>query len=177
MRTLGRAALTGLVWLTAGMTLLAGVPHFDCRCPTGRVKPFCVGFTWEKSSCCCGGGCCSSNHNGACCCRGKKPPTGGNAKNWSCCKQHTAPNGGPRPEGRPVANSSCCVKTLAQQGLLAPGPAKETRSKDFGVRAAVAAQPTTFYIPAGLSPSRLPCSLHLLAPPADLVTLLQRFLI
>jgi hypothetical protein len=177
MRTLGRTALAGLVWLTAGMTLLAEVPHFDCHCPTGRVKPFCVGFTWERSPCCCGGGCCSSNINGPCCCHGKKPPTGRNDNSRSCCKKHTQPNGDPRPEGRPVANSACCVKTLAQPGLLAPGTAKETRGKDVGVRALVAEQPTTFHIPAGSATSRLSCSLHLLAPPADLVILLQRFLI
>jgi hypothetical protein len=177
MRTLGRTALAGLVWLTAGMTLLAEVPHFDCRCPTGRVKPFCVSFPWEKSTCCCGGGYCSDNPNGPCCCGGKKPSASGKAKNRSCCKQHTQANGDPRPEGRPVATSACCVKTLAQQGLIAPGPAKETRGKDVGVYPVVAAQPASFYPSAGSSPSRLSCSLHLLAPPADLVTLLQRFLI
>jgi hypothetical protein len=177
MRTLGRTALAGLVWLTAGMTLLAQMPHFDCRCPTGQVKPFCLGFTQEKSPCCCGGGCCSGNPNGPCCCGGKESPTGGKAKNRSCCNHQTQPKGDPRPDGRPVANSASCVKTLAQQGLLAPGPAKETNGKDVGLRAAVATQPTPFYPPAGLSPGRLSDSLHLLAPPADLVTLLQRLLI
>jgi len=177
MRTLGRTALAGLVWLTAGMTLLAEMPHFACRCPTGQFKPFCFGFTREKSPCCCGGGCCASNPNGPCCCGGKKPPKGGNAKNQSFCNPQTQPNGDPRPDGRPVADSACCVKTPVQQGLLAPGPTKEMRGKDVGVRAAVAAQPTTFYSPVASSPSRLSCSLHLPAPPADLVTLLQRFLI
>jgi hypothetical protein len=174
MRTLGRTALAGLVWLTAGMTLFAGMPHFDCRCPTGQVKLFCVGFTWEKSHCCCGGGCCSSGPDGPCCCRGKHPPTGGKRP---CCEQHTRPSDDPRPEGQPVAHSACCVKTLAQPGLLATGPAKEMPGRDVGLSTSVSSQATPFYSPASASPGRLSCSLHLLAPPADLVTLLQRLLI
>ena len=59
MRTIGRTALTGLVWLTAAMTLVAGLPHFDCRCPSGQVKPFCLATASKKTGCCCGGACCT----------------------------------------------------------------------------------------------------------------------
>jgi hypothetical protein len=41
----------GHVWLTAAMTLVAGFPHFECRCPAGQFKPFCLGFCSATHGC------------------------------------------------------------------------------------------------------------------------------
>src|SRR5262245_32525650 len=45
-------ALATVVWTTAAMSLVAGFPHLVCRCPDGRVKPYCLGFLQGTSSCC-----------------------------------------------------------------------------------------------------------------------------
>jgi hypothetical protein len=64
------------VWATAVSTLLAGSPRLDCRCPDGRVKPFCLSILFQSA--CCDGSCCSEatrDGNGqattkpSCCCR------------------------------------------------------------------------------------------------------------
>src|SRR5947209_9321824 len=61
-------ASVGLVWLTAAMTVVAGTPHFACRCPDGHVKPFCLGLASKTTGCCCGSACCSGSRGGKCCC-------------------------------------------------------------------------------------------------------------
>src|SRR5215475_7170923 len=52
MKIVRKTALVGQVWLTAAMTLIAGVPHFSCRCPDGHVKPFCLGLAPGGRACC-----------------------------------------------------------------------------------------------------------------------------
>lgn len=47
MRRLRKALLHLSVWLTAAGTLVAGVPHLQCRCPGGLVQPV------DSPSCCC----------------------------------------------------------------------------------------------------------------------------
>jgi hypothetical protein len=53
MLWLGRTILAANVWLTAIMTLVAGCPRFDCRCPDGSIKPFGLGFMSRAAGCCC----------------------------------------------------------------------------------------------------------------------------
>jgi hypothetical protein len=41
-RILKKTGVVAIVWLTAVSTLLASLPHIECRCPDGRVKVLCV---------------------------------------------------------------------------------------------------------------------------------------
>src|SRR5262245_60405924 len=58
-------AVTVQVWLTAIMTLVAGLPHFQCLCPDGTTKAVCV--VPAPDSCCCNGGCCGKESAKKCC--------------------------------------------------------------------------------------------------------------
>lgn len=73
-----KTTLAGLTWLTAAMTLVAGLPHFVCRCPDGTLKPFCLGWDINLP-----GGCCphsqqaepvrqKADEPSCCCCQAKK---------------------------------------------------------------------------------------------------------
>src|SRR5437016_10654975 len=53
MAHLRRVALAAQVWLTAVMTVVAGVPRFDCVCSNGQSKQARLGFTSPSSGCCC----------------------------------------------------------------------------------------------------------------------------
>jgi|SRR5579875_763153 hypothetical protein len=45
------------IWATAISTLLAGVPHLQCRCPDGHIKPFCLSILVPST--CCDRSCCA----------------------------------------------------------------------------------------------------------------------
>src|SRR5436190_17008074 len=105
-----KMGVTFLVGLTALSTLIAGAPHFVCRCPDGQVKLFCVSAPSAATGCCCGNACCRSAgrdvENGSanrpkCCETGK-----------SCCAAQTK---GPE-NGRTIRNLSVqhngCTRTL-----------------------------------------------------------------
>ncbi len=103
MYLLGATFTKILAMLAAVMTMTAGMPRVQCRCPDGRIKLFCQGNT--SSGCCCAADRSSSPEAKSCCCAAKK---------HSCC---TYPEGAPQqgtgrngPEN--VVKAACCVKTL-----------------------------------------------------------------
>jgi hypothetical protein len=176
MVLLRRAAFAGLAWLTAVMTLVAGMPHFECRCPNGHVKPFCLGLDSNKSGCCCGCACCSASPKGRCCCKGRGASPS-KRKEKSCCHTQHRNNlaSRPGPAGSPAAQSSRCVKTVAvaDQFTLV----NHEIPKDSQVQVAGFASP---FILASCQTSGAPKDLsqaHSPAPPPDLVTVLQRLVI
>src|SRR5436305_1817934 len=59
------ASSVGQVLLTAVMTLVAGIPQLECRCPGETVKPQAKVASRNP---CCGSGCCVSDQPGGCCC-------------------------------------------------------------------------------------------------------------
>jgi len=59
MQRLRKVMTAGFVWVTALSTLIAGTPHFDCRCPNGDRKLFCLGFSLTGPGCC-GEQCCAA---------------------------------------------------------------------------------------------------------------------
>src|SRR5262245_45091412 len=66
-----------VVWLTAGSTLVAGVPHFDCVCPNGSRRPCCAEFSRSSGD---------NNKNGCCSNAGKRrSSTQAHAKSASGC--------------------------------------------------------------------------------------------
>jgi hypothetical protein len=176
MGHLRRTVLVSLVWLTAAMTLVAGSPHFDCLCPNGHHKPFCLGsLLWTAS----------------CCCRGVSPAA---APTPSCCRQVHGPvrqTSGSccchRAQRRQLANASapvghiegpCCQKTLTQAEYLPTSPSEPT-ARDGFVGKHIDLAPALFLLTA-LPPvpdARLSWLSYDLPPPTDLVTTLQRLTI
>src|SRR5262245_47170854 len=101
--------LTFLVGLTAFATLIAGAPHFICRCPDGHVKLFCVSTPSAAPGCCCGHACCrpAGRDEGGAADRPKGCGTG------ACCSAAKARR---FADGRTCQISlqrNCCARTLA----------------------------------------------------------------
>jgi hypothetical protein len=165
------------VWLTAAMTLVAGLPHFQCLCPNGRVKALCLSLAPKPSGCCCGGACCSSAQSSA----------------GSCCAHNAK-------AAEPQAEASCCGQPKRQPTEKLPGAgfhAAGTGCVKTPVRAEPRAlpkgdtEPGQLLIPDASLPGHTPVTHalpatahastfwhgHSLAPPPDLVIVLQHFLI
>src|SRR5437763_8321636 len=82
-----------VVLLTTATTLFATSPHFECVCPDGSRKPFCLSTFLGSSSCCCQGACCSPSE-----------PAAGNTPPACCCCKHNGES--PRPtESSAVPNA------------------------------------------------------------------------
>jgi hypothetical protein len=173
MASISKLLLTGFVWLTAAMTLVAGFPHFECRCVNGHVKPFCLDFGSATSGCC-GQACCSVVLGSSS--EGGRHHLAGPVRKKCCCQEE---------EKKPIKSSPghsqirrpACVKTAA--------PLKSWTSQDHRVKVVkdlavlvldmppvcgATAQPPT-------SSEQLWWELRDIGPPTDLVTLFQHYLI
>jgi hypothetical protein len=182
MRTFGRAAWVGQAWLTAFMTLVAGLPHLSCLCPDGRVKSVCLSVASESSGCCCGGTCCTPTSQGStCCCKHKRgsPPkaTASDGAVRTCCQaqDERGPESSTKTE---QVRSPGCTKTPATTGVTTISQ-KKTRGNDNSVVQVLclSGQPNLCCTAQSLSSSHPTWQSHEVAPPTDLVTTLQRFLI
>jgi hypothetical protein len=176
MNLLTKAAWVIQVWLTAAMTLVAGMPRFDCLCTKGQVKPFSPALVSSGSQCCCGRCGASSGSGERPCCMAASLAK--RTMPASCCEASgVAPPSQPSPGGSQITRSACCLKTLAQPEIATPVNAVRILGK-FLIPLAVSAYQTIIPLSFATSGARQPVgSLHSLAPPADLVTLLQHFLI
>ncbi len=178
MELVHKTVWTGIVLLTAAMTLVAGSPHFVCRCPNGQVKPFCLGFTSKTTGCCCDGTCCCSSTPGKSCCCGQSDAPAGPASQESCCLQHrdqqsTESQGTTWQVGRVR-----CTKTMAQPPVFVSVSPKSPVSDEAFARPFVAAESVLVSaVPMSEGHGHFSWELHLLPPPTDLVIALQRFLI
>jgi len=166
--------LTGFVSVTAAMTLVAGFPHFECRCVNGHVKPFCLDFGSPTSGCC-GAACCSASPEESS--SGSQHHRASRVPKKCCCCQHE--------EKQPVKASPdhsqfrrpCCVKTAA--------PVKTWTSSDARVKIAkdLAVQILDIPVACGLMPlpqtfgQRPSWEVRDVGPPTDLLILLQHYLI
>ncbi len=177
MHYLRQAALIGQVCVTAIMTLIAGLPHFDCVCPSGQHKPLCLGITAPRGGCCCGGACCSSS-SGQKCCGGASQETPPAAQSQArCCRQRQPRARGDRPTPGLDA-TGCRKKTVTGESIIAVAPtqssAKQTPADSFSVPVAqlaiIASAPMTGNSPLSWHEYELP-------PPTDLVIVLLHFLI
>ena len=174
MNAFGTITRAGFGWLTAVMTLVAGLPHFQCQCPNGSVKPFCFGVFCSSSGCCCGDACSPSPKD-----------THGNPKaapprkgRLPCCGAAHCSQSKPKPsDGRPRVEGRGCQRSLAQQQHLAPS-VQAKAPDDTGAPASAVLIPTALSsLASARSAADVNC-LHLAAPPPpDLVILLQRFVI
>lgn len=95
---------TGLVWMTALATLLAGTPHLLCRCPDGTLKPFCLAHVVQSKPCC------------------QQKPGGTHETTPTCCQMvppEEEPSDEPAnsqtlPDQYPACSAVACQKTLVQ---------------------------------------------------------------
>jgi hypothetical protein len=162
-----KAASVGYVWLTAVMTLVAGVPQVECICARDTAKFNLTGKVRNAAPCCCGGACCSCFH-GRGCCRvragdSRRPIRVSSAVSHYGTTSKNTHGAIQRPQcmtrlSEPDALSSTVVKTNVPMLTM------------LGPLAGLAIVQAPGFIPS-TSTDRL------LAPPPDLLTLHQHFII
>jgi hypothetical protein len=158
-----KLALAGLVWLTAAMTLVAGLPHWSCRCDVGPTRRETAGHTPGAPGCpCCG------------CCAGD--PAAGESGKAPCCARKSDPR--PADESDPGGDQihpARCVRDLAP---AVPAGTAEKGPRSDGLSPSAAppdqAEPP---VPAPPPACGRDWQLHSPAPPTDLVTVLLHLLI
>jgi hypothetical protein len=95
--------------MTAVAVLLAGFPHYHCRCPDGRLKLLCFGWAIGKD-CCCAGPCCPAPSRAA--------PVKPAKKACCCCHAHPGPDGNDA-DSHPRVASPGCQKTVVPADFVA----------------------------------------------------------
>jgi len=174
MGAIGGTTRAGFGWLTAIMTLVAGLPHFVCQCPNGSIKPFSLGIFCSSSGCCCGDLCSGAPKDSRCAVKAASSRKGRPA----CCCAHRS--GRPTPKqtgGPPRVEGRGCQKSPAPQQNLAPS-APTKLSQDRGAAYSALLNPTISTRPFAARTGTERAGLHLAAPPpSDLVIVLRRFLI
>jgi hypothetical protein len=170
-----------VVWATAATTLLAGTPHFDCRCPDGSIKRFCFGPASGEWSCCFNGkGCGAKSNEIKSCCRKGRSGSQATVKPSCCSKQNKRERSSVTPRKQPVdgltLRGAGCQKTLAapefQSSVRPTTTLDETPALSFVLSSAAALE----YLSNGAT-SRTAWQVHWLPPPTDLVTNLRRLVI
>ncbi len=192
-----RTALVALVWLTAASTLFAGLPHFNCLCPSGERKSRCLGVTTKDTGCCCGGSCCAARaENGpsavpvqaeggsCCCCRHE----GQGTRRDNPERTGEEPTNGGRREAQPVGETAGvvlqltparCVRTVAHSDDAALALSGKTGAKGspaldpFALPTAHPALASSFPTAPGRDSWRLAHA----PPPTDLVITLLHLVI
>ncbi len=122
MYLLGTTITKLLATVAAFMTITAGMPHTQCRCPNGQIKFFCHGNISNPSGCC-STPTASSPSDGEPCCREakkEKPPGAELALKRPCCTHtHTEQSKGHENDGSPAKfQAPSCVKTVVAASAL-----------------------------------------------------------
>jgi hypothetical protein len=174
MATWRRKFLVAHVWLTAFTTLLAGLPHFRCQCPTEYAQPLSLSIPFPVGKCCGAGSCCPSSPEG--------PDHSGDfvtvsqAKRPCCCHAKSEPN--TNNDGRHTQLKSLNCKRTLTDAAPALSSSQKITSENLVVELLVSnlAPPSLdLSLQAGyFSP---PWQSHSQPPPTDLVVTLQHFLI
>lgn len=177
MKFVVRVVQAGFVWLAAVTTLVAGLPHFDCVCPNGTHKPFCLGVSSPRTGCCCGGSCCSSSSGGKCCCQAQDSSADAQANQSSCCESQRKPSSETPSKGIRV-NNSCCQKTAVAAEFIGFSPTNESAKQSMTAGFSALLPQLSFALTEPMAgSSSFPWSCYGLPPPTDLVITLQHFLI
>ena len=172
MTVRGKTVWVVNVWLMALLTLFAGSPRIQCRCPDGRVKLFCLSSFFPAGV-------------SGCCCTSTQP-----ASRPPCC---------PAPDGPPAAveECPCCAHTRECQHGMASD--HTSRIDPIGCTKTLTQTRDPAAIPPGMEPDdnstavlrmsdtsvifqqrdALSSRRDLLPdpPPTDLITVLQRLTI
>jgi hypothetical protein len=173
MSDFGTTARTALHWLTAVITLVAGLPTWQCACagaPDDSRSPVTA-----QSSCCCGGSCCKPASPAQRAARSHDTTSPRRFENTPCCPRHDRGFADSPDDTRGLPGKDCTTALvrsevyLPEAGVTAVGP-----DDSLG----------------GLPPAELPVvcptapqllranwQTHPAAPSPSLITLLQRFLI
>jgi hypothetical protein len=173
MAFVGKSAWISFIWLTGVMTLVAGMPHFACHCPDGRVKPLCLGSVSEPSGCCCGGACCSSF-------AGRSDPSWmapGQFHTRSCCQHQQRQANASSGQQQAVGPQSCTRIVASCEISLVPSRGKLEVGKDLTASACLLLSAMESACPPAVAHGVYAWQSHQVAPPTDLTTTLQRFLI
>jgi hypothetical protein len=191
MKRLRKTCLTVLVWLTAASTLVAGTPHFVCACgdepSTKRASPSAE----ESQVCCCCKGCSTegkvdsdsgSGHSSEarCCVQNKGQQSQGKLANGSPTdhsnSKATKELGSRLPPDFKADHGGCQKKLAQTKALSLTGYQKKaTEELAFPVPLLLKIAVDDSCPPLGSGQSSWAGSRF--PPPADLVTLLQRFTI
>jgi hypothetical protein len=174
MSSAGKTTWAVFGWLTAVMTLVAGLPHFQCQCPNGSIKPFCFGVFCSSTGCCCNN-VCSGAPKGVY--RNGRGAAQGKGRAACCCRNTGSPSAPRSSSGTPQVQATGCQKSLVQhQHFVTSASTKVTHNR--GAIDSILPAFTTF---SRLDPARATAAkqgLHSAAPPPlDLIIVLQRFLI
>jgi hypothetical protein len=184
MRVVASIVWLGQIWITAAMTLIAGVPFADCICPDGTHKPFCSGRSAKETSCCGSPGT-AQPPTAKSCCAAKKP---------GCCVPNagqTAPPKAPEECSNPRRQrpsqdhgrdgqfeAKGCSRVLAPSRSPIVTPAQPMGRDSFAATASVLFPTLGESFSAPTAPA---CSLawqpYRQPPPTDFVITLQRLVI
>jgi hypothetical protein len=174
MHYVRKTALTFLITLTAFSTLIAGTPHFVCRCPNGQVKLFCTSLSVKTTGCCCANACCGSAEQDGKSTAGDRPKCCGTAK-CCCAKAKGSETGG---TGRSVSlQRNCCTRTLATPDVQSRPDGKASVGMSVDDISLPTADWSVCYSPSFPKREGTIWSADRGPPPADLITVLRRLLI
>lgn len=182
MRRIRRYATILIVWMTAASTMLAGGPHFVCRCPDSSVNRSCCDKVSSVSS-----GCCAKR---SCCARQTSnvnrsvEAVRNNRQRPSCChlkKTNTTPVVS-QPSAKTVGTGPVIHQPRCQRALEESTPQSSTRTivaaHDFDVGPLVFLPGMDAQILIPLAPAtRDIWESHRPLPPTDLIALLHRLTI
>jgi hypothetical protein len=176
MRLLRHYLRGALVWMTAVSVLLAGIPRYQCLCPDGSLKLFCLGWAPGKDGCC-SGACCPAPGRQGGDRAARKTPAKPAKKACCCCHDQRSPDD-QGADTQPRLASSGCQKTVVPADFVAAPAAHRVAPERFVVAPCLPAphQPLAPLFPnAGRRPfawagDRAP-------PPTDLIITLQHFVI
>lgn len=179
MHLMGANLMKFLSTLTAFMTVTAGVPSLQCRCPDGRIKHFYQGIV--SSGCCCAGRDGSSaNSSSSCCrsscCRAKKSSAQQPqpARKHSCCNHpDVAPTQTDGGEGSRIeVKATGCEITLVADASNSMMDTGSSLNQLDNLLVLAEADPVLAPFVSGSTPR---CPQRSLAPPPNLIICLCRF--
>ncbi len=155
-----KTLLSGLTWLTAVATLLAGLPRIQCVCASSQETPSPARAVPEVQGCCC--------------CKNHSPGQASSCTQGACCGHYSKPS---MVETRevPGIGPTKCTRGLIQSGQDAVA-ADPTQTKDLVSSAAVLYLTPVVQVPPVASAVEFSPT-HSLSPPVDLVNLLKHLLI
>jgi hypothetical protein len=170
MPSAAHRAWSASVWFTAVMTLTAGFPHLQCRCPDGHIKPVCFGPSAPGPGCC-DRACCPSARRGV----PTHPPASEKSPAPCCCCHRHAPSPPDRSEPLSGLEPRGCTRVLTPAPEFTPGSAPHVDQPEL----AAVLPPADAGGPAlPSSPDARPAwCVHTVSPPTDRVILFQHFLL
>ena len=177
MYLLGAALTKVLATLAAVMTVTAGMPSFQCRCPDGRVKLFCQGNDSSARAACAASES-SSLEIKSCCCQAKQSSakkTLATKKHACCTNSDSAPHQEAGSDGSQiVVKAPCCVKTIVADASVY-SVADSGPSVHNLVAALVQPELAPILMPAASRTASTRSPPGFLAPPTDLVIIFCHF--